>query len=958
MKKIFCYGKKNEKGITLTALVITVVVLSAIAAVGLKAADSEIKSVNEIQNEAQKQEDKLENTGKQINKMYDDLNIKEVDLTANIKQTTCSFEITNVQLQNSSEVIEQYKYYIKEKNFEEYKELSSTVDNFMTIDKLKHNTQYDIKIEAYNKNGKKIKTSIKTAKTNELTAGSLILRLKNSAGAEYTPGTWTASDVYVRQVEGNSGKTTYQTVESSAQTIAQGTSGETIVSKSGVTTIRVITTDGTNTVNGKDYVIKIDKEAPISGTLKMQLDNSNGAEYKNDTWTNHDIYVSLQQGNSNLSGIKSTVYNVTGAETHTNQTQPLTLKTTGTYTINVITTNNVGTTSTKTYTVKIDKDAPEAGKLIMKLGDNKGNDYADGTWTNQNVYIALINGSDEAGGSGHSSTTYSISGAATQSNQTAAQTLTATGKYTITITTKDVAGNSSTRTQYVYIDKTKPTAGTLTMKLDSSTGSSYTNNTWTNHSVYISLNNGSDETNGSGHSSTTYSISGSATQSNQTAAQTLSATGTYNITVTTKDKAGNTATNNYVIKIDKTVPNVGKLTMKLDSASGEDYTNNTWTNHNIYIAVNNGNDANSGHQSTTYSISGPITVTNSSAARTLTAEGTYTVVLTTKDMAGNTATRTYTIKKRKIPKVGEIVNYTPDTPSTGYDLSAAKSGRSIAQTIDDKYDPKVWKIMEVDENGNITKLFGVPSRSQSTVSFGGSTGYNNGVYLLNDICRTRYGNASLGATARSLTIEDIESRMNSKGIAARNAYKAGTVQYGTTRKYTYTHYPALYAQEKYSGVDVSDVTDGTQVITGSVDTTAQSKMNPSGKTQSEDVYTAATTDTSKTASTTLTCTQTSYYFYSTLSSYFDDSNFYNMIFGTGTYFWLASRYVGCGSDGSSARFGLRHVASSTLTGNALFYSSSRNYGNDNRLGPVVSLGSGVQVKSGSGTESDPYAIGK
>ena len=40
----------------------------------------------------------------------------------------------------------------------------------------------------------------------------------------------------------------------------------------------------------------------------MQLDNNNGAEYKNDTWTKHDVYVSLQQGNSNLSGIKSTVY--------------------------------------------------------------------------------------------------------------------------------------------------------------------------------------------------------------------------------------------------------------------------------------------------------------------------------------------------------------------------------------------------------------------------------------------------------------------------------------------------------------------------------------------------------------------------------------------------------------------------------------------------------------------------
>ena len=162
-----------------------------------------------------------------------------------------------------------------------------------------------------------------------------------------------------------------------------------------------------------------------------------------------------------------------------------------------------------------------------------------------------------------------------------------------------------------------------------------------------------------------------------------------------------------------------------------------------------------------------------------------------------------------IPKVGEIVDYKPDTPSTGYDLSTAKSGKSTAQTIDSTYDPTTWKIMEVDENGNITKLLGVPSISQSSVYFYGSTGYNNGVYLLNDICKSRYGNASLGATARSLNIEDIESKMNSTGIAARNGCVVGTTQYGTTRKFTgfFAEYPAIYAQEKYSGVDVSDVTD-------------------------------------------------------------------------------------------------------------------------------------------------------
>ena len=145
--------------------------------------------------------------------------------------------------------------------------------------------------------------------------------------------------------------------------------------------------------------------------------------------------------------------------------------------------------------------------------------------------------------------------------------------------------------------------------------------------------------------------------------------------------------------------------------------------------------------------------------------------------------------------IGKIVSYTPDTPSTGYDLTTVKSGYDDAQTIDGTYDPTTWKIMEIDENGNIKKLLGIGSKD---VTFQGSTGYNNGVYLLNDICKTRYGNASLGATARSLTIEDIESKMNSTGIAARNAnkgYNNQSIQYGTTKTFkgSNAQYPAIYA---------------------------------------------------------------------------------------------------------------------------------------------------------------------
>ena len=61
---------------------------------------------------------------------------------------------------------------------------------------------------------------------------------------------------------------------------------------------------------------------------------------------------------------------------------------------------------------------------------------------------------------------------------------------------------------------------------------------------------------------------------------------------------------------------------------------------------------------------------------------------------------------------------------------------------------------------------------------------------------------------------------------------------------------------------------------------------------------------------------------------------------------------------STASFGLRGVANSYLGGGRLFDSDGDSTSGSTHFAPVVSLGSGIQVKSGSGTESDPYVIGK
>ena len=333
------------------------------------------------------------------------------------------------------------------------------------------------------------------------------------------------------------------------------------------------------------------------------------------------------------------------------------------------------------------------------------------------------------------------------------------------------------------------------------------------------------------------------------------------------------------------------------------------------------------------------------------------IVLTTKDNVGNSSSRTYIIKL-KFPHIGEYVNYKPDTPNTGYNLRSAQSGYNKNQIIDTSYDPTEWRIMEVDENRNVTKLFGI---SLKKIGWGGPTGYNNGAYLLNDICKNRYSNAKLGATARSLKIEDIEERMNATGIAKRNAYKLeGNVQYGTTIKYTgsYTKYPAEYASERYSGVGVSDISNGTQVITGNVNKTAQGKMNPNGKTRSDNIYTTLPSPSKALGAsvTSITCTQT-FYGTSQVASNYYDPNLYKLIFENDNSFWLASRYVICGDPNNiGAYWGFCRVRRGCLDGYGLLgsYGNTNNY--SNFYASLVSIDAGFKVKSGSGTVSSPYEI--
>lgn len=92
-----------------------------------------------------------------------------------------------------------------------------------------------------------------------------------------------------------------------------------------------------------------------------------------------------------------------------------------------------------------------------------------------------------------------------------------------------------------------------------------------------------------------------------------------------------------------------------------------------------------------------------------------------------------------------------------------------------------------------------------------------------------------------------------------------------------------------------------------------------------------------------------------MANYFDDKNFYDLMFSGGIYYWLASRYANCNSD--NAYFEFQVVYDGELNVGDLF--DSLGYcddGNDYGLRAVVYLGSNVKFENGDGSEELPYEL--
>ena len=354
-----------------------------------------------------------------------------------------------------------------------------------------------------NKTGavKVTKYTVKVDKTKP-TVGELVIN-----GTKGNNG-WYTSDVTFSVKNGSDSMSGHASTTSSITSITKDTTGTKVV---------VTTKDKAGNTATKEYTVKVDKTAPIPGTLTISGTKGLG------DWYLSDVTLKVNDGSDVTSGHAKTTSTHTSVSGNTSGTKVV-----------VTTIDNAGNTSTREYNIKIDKEEPEEGTLIIDgtLGENG--------WYVSDVKLSV---SDTAG----ITSTLNITEITSDTKGT---------EVTMTSTNNKTGAVKVTK-HNVKVDKTKPTVGGLVIHGTKGNGD------WYKSDLTFSVTNGGDNT--SGHLNTSSNLTSLTTDTKGTT-----------VTITTKDMAGNTSTKNYTVKMDKTAPKIEMVNP----------TKGNWTNKNIQITSN------------------------------------------------------------------------------------------------------------------------------------------------------------------------------------------------------------------------------------------------------------------------------------------------------------------------------------------------------------------------------------
>lgn len=310
----------------------------------------------------------------------------------------------------------------------------------------------------------------------------------------------------------------------------------------------------------------------------------------------------------------------------------------GIYVITVTATDAAGNNATQSYTVTIDIQAPVISCTYDGLYD--GATFPAGTY----FTTAIFSATDDTDGDITPVVTVSKDGGA--ASVFSGDTNLEAGKYTITVTAKDTVGNEATPLVFTNITVGTPTTEpetndttppVISCDVENLDGMSFAKGQWLAASIFHAR----DDVDGAITPAVSVTKNGEAFPFSGYAE--LTEAGTYVITVTAADAAGNETRETYTVTIVANTPSdttAPVISCSFTGLNGASFTAGTVAlNANIFSAEDDVDGA----------ITPAVSVTKNGEAfpfsgyAELTETGTYVITVTATNAAGITATETYTV---------------------------------------------------------------------------------------------------------------------------------------------------------------------------------------------------------------------------------------------------------------------------------------------------------------------------
>ncbi len=254
--------------------------------------------------------------------------------------------------------------------------------------------------------------------------------------------------------------------------------------------------------------------------------------------------------------------------------------------------------------------------------------------------------------------------------------------------------------------------------------------------------------------------------------------------------------------------------------------------------------------------------------------------------------------------IGDYVEYKPVNANDSYEIDKEISGYTKNQTVYKKNSK--WRVFDINDDGSIDiiseKSISIDSK-YNLLHLSGYKGYNNGVYILNDVCNRLYG--SYFATARNISINDIESKLS--GNWNPKEYINSIAEDGYKQYDKNMYVPAIYSE----GLDRSDSFNIILQDEYTVEDSLETEIN--------------------------------YWTHDMEEDNFKDL-YYDIIMNQKYNTWISSRYVNAFD--SYALFGISNMEKNTIMGNILYSSINDTFTGANAIRPIVNIKTGIQLENG------------